>query len=222
MLKKKKIIHFLSFLLWLFFFSLLLFSSFFIWNLRLFLIFCHSLFPFSSSEISPLPFSFLFSITFFAPLSLSLSLRLDHCHWDRPSPWSLAWWRSYVSLASFFFFFWGLWIPCDLGCINRVDSSLHFFLESFMLILGIFFKSSIGSWWQLVDCCWWWWVVPMGDGGGLYLWVVVVGCACVWWWVYYNSVLMFVYGGRFLFCIFFYIDGFFNVFFNIFIYYFNI
>ena len=111
MLKKKKIIHFLSFLLWLFFFSLLLFSSFFIWNLRLFLIFCHSLFLFSSSEISPLPFSFLFSITFFAPLSLSLSLslslHLDHCHWDRPSPWSLAWWRSYVSLASFYFYFLG-------------------------------------------------------------------------------------------------------------------
>ena len=120
-----------------------------------------------------------------------------------------------VSLG-IFFFFGGLWIPCDcgwwwsfglipchLGCINRVDSSLHFFLESFILILGIFFKSSIGSWWQLVDCCWWWRVVPVGDGGGLYLWVVVAGCACIWWWVYYNSVLMFVYGGRFLFCIFF-------------------
>ena len=32
-------------------------------------------------------------------------------------------------------------IPCDLGCINGVDSSLHFFSESFVLILRIsFFK----------------------------------------------------------------------------------
>ena len=31
-------------------------------------------------------------------------------------------------------------IPCDLGCINGVDSSLHFFFfESFVLILDIFF-----------------------------------------------------------------------------------
>ena len=88
MLKKKKLFIFSLFFYDFFFFSLLLFSSFFLWNLRLFLIFCYSLFPFSSSESSPLPFSFLFSITFFAPLSLSL--HLDHCHWDRPSPWSLA------------------------------------------------------------------------------------------------------------------------------------
>ena len=36
----------------------------------------------------------------------------------------------------------GVWlISCDLGCINGVDSSLHFilFFESFVLILGIFF-----------------------------------------------------------------------------------
>ena len=74
-----------------------------------------------------------------------------------------------------------------------------------MLILGIFFLSSIGWWWQLVDFCWWWWVVPMGGGGGLCLGMVVAGCAmygggfvtgcvCVW--------------SGFLFCIF-YIDGFF-------------
>ena len=32
-------------------------------------------------------------------------------------------------------------IPCDFGCINRVESSLHFFFsESFVLILGIFLK----------------------------------------------------------------------------------
>jgi len=47
--------------------------------------------------------------------------------------------------------------------------------------------------------------------GGLLV-VVVVGCACEWWWVYYSSVLLFVYGDGFLFCIFFFIDGFFNVF----------
>ena len=50
--------------------------------------------------------------------------------------------------------------PCDLGCINGVDSSLHFFF---------FFLSSIGSWWRLVDYCWWWRIVPMGGGGGLCL-----------------------------------------------------
>ena len=87
-------------------------------------------------------------------------------------------------------------ISCDLGCINGVDSSLHFilFFESFVLILGIFFKVVLrvsGSWWIVV-----------GDGG-LYLWVVVASCAYVWWWVYYNFVLVFVYGGGFLFCIFF-------------------
>ena len=30
-------------------------------------------------------------------------------------------------------------IPCDLGCINGVDLSLHFFFESFVLILRISF-----------------------------------------------------------------------------------
>ena len=94
-------------------------------------------------------------------------------------------------------------ISCDLGCINGVDSSLHFilFFESFVLILGIFFKVVLrvsGSWWIVV-----------GDGG-LYLWVVVVGCAFVWWWVYYNFMLVFGYGGGFYF-VFFYIDGFFNI-----------
>ena len=62
-----------------------------------------------------------------------------------------------------------------------------------MLILGIFFE------------------VVLSGGNGLYLWVVVVGCTCVGWWVCYSSVLVYVYGGGFLFCIFF-IDGFFNVF----------
>ena len=47
-------------------------------------------------------------------------------------------------------------IQCDLGCINGVDSPLHFFFwESFVLILGIFFEVVLG-----------------GGGGG--------GCACVW------------------------------------------
>ena len=77
-------------------------------------------------------------------------------------------------------------IPCNLGCINGVDSSLHFFFERFVLILGIFLKkSSIGSWWQLVDCCWWWRVVLVGGGGRLCLCVVVglllfCACVCVW------------------------------------------
>ena len=49
------------------------------------------------------------------------------------------WWRSHVSLGSFFFFLFGYGfhvivggggvglIPCDLGCINGVDLFLHFF-----------------------------------------------------------------------------------------------
>ena len=60
------------------------------------------------------------------------------------------WWRSHVSFGGFVFSCGfhvivggggvGL-IPCDLGCINGVDSSLHFyFLESFALILGFFFS----------------------------------------------------------------------------------
>ena len=55
------------------------------------------------------------------------------------------WWRSHVSLAGFFFFLGcgfpvivgggvvGL-IPCDLGCINGIDSFLHFFF-SFLRVL---------------------------------------------------------------------------------------
>ena len=47
-----------------------------------------------------------------------------------------------------------------------------------MLILGIFFKSSIGGWWrQLVDFCWWLRVLPVGGGGGLCLGMLVAGCA---------------------------------------------
>ena len=47
-------------------------------------------------------------------------------------------------------------IPCDLDCINGVDSSLHFFFfESFVLILGILKK------------------IVLGDGGGR--WIVVGG-----------------------------------------------
>ena len=119
-------------------------------------------------------------------------------------PWSLASpMRSTggdaCNFGPFFFFGFGFHVivggggvrsnPCDLGCINGVDSSLHFF----------FF--------EVVLC-----------DGGLYLWVVVVaGCACVWWWVCYSSVLVFAYGGGFLFCIFF-IDRFFNIF----IYCFNV
>ena len=86
-------------------------------------------------------------------------------------------------------------IPCDLGCINGVDLSLHFFFESFVLILGIFFKVVLGGgggWWIVVG------------GGGLYQWVVIAGCACVWLWAFILN--------------FFYIDGlFFNVF-QIFLY----
>ena len=55
-------------------------------------------------------------------------------------------------------------IPRDLGCINGVDSSLHFFFffESFVLTLGIFLKTVLGG------------------GGGR--WIVVVGgrlCLCM-------------------------------------------
>ena len=33
--------------------------------------------------------------------------------------------------------------------------------------------------------------------------MVVAGCTCGWWlWVCYSSVLLFVYDGGFLFCIF--------------------
>ena len=61
-------------------------------------------------------------------------------------------------------------IPCDLDCINGVDSSLHFFfLESFVLILE-FFSVVLG-----VGGGWWWRVVPMvvGGAGGLCLCMVV-------------------------------------------------
>ena len=50
----------------------------------------------------------------------------------------------------------------------------------------------------------------MGGGGGL--------CLCRLW-VCYSSVLMFVYGGGFLFCIFFILMVFFKYFY---IYYFNV
>ena len=80
-------------------------------------------------------------------------------------------------------------IPCDLGCINGVDSSL-LFLE-FCVDFGDFF----------------FFFVVLGGGGGLYLWVVVVGllqfcaCVCVWWWVF---ILYFFYINSF-FLIFLYI-----------------
>ena len=124
------------------FFSFLLFSSFFLWNLRLFFIFCHFLFLFSSSF-----FSRIFTSPFFFfghSLSLCFFLRLDRCHWDWPLPWSLASpMRSTSGDACKFhllFFFFGCGfhvivggggvglISCDLGCINGVDSSLHFIL----------------------------------------------------------------------------------------------
>ena len=42
-------------------------------------------------------------------------------------------------------------IPCDLGCINGVDSSLqNFFFGEFCVDFRDFFKSSIGWWWQAV------------------------------------------------------------------------
>ena len=81
----------------------------------------------------------------------------------------------------FFFFFWGCGfrvivggggvrlIPCDLGCINGVDSS-HFFFKFFFIDFCVDFGDFFLE-------------VVLGDGGGLYLWVVVVGllqfCACV-------------------------------------------
>ena len=49
--------------------------------------------------------------------------------------------------------------------------------------------------------------------------LVVAGYACVGWSVYDCSVLVFVYSGEFLFCIFFMI---YLIFLNIFIYYFNV
>ena len=55
-------------------------------------------------------------------------------------------------------------IPCDLGCINGVDLSFHFFsflFKSFVLILWIFFFKL-------------YWVVI--EAGGLLL--VVAGCTC--------------------------------------------
>ena len=113
----------------------------------------------SSSESSHFPFFFPFF--FFLSLSLCLSISLSLLFSPpRPLPLRSAvavefgltnevnWWRSHVSFGSFFFFFFfsffgcgfhvivgggGVWlIPCDLGCINGVDSSLHFF---FLIVL---------------------------------------------------------------------------------------
>ena len=50
-----------------------------------------------------------------------------------------------------------------------------------MLILEIFFKSSIGWWWRLVDFCWWWWVLPVGGSCAWVWWWRVVLCISVWW-----------------------------------------
>ena len=72
-------------------------------------------------------------------------------------------------MSWFFFKLFSLISLCILGCINGVDSFIHFFFffwDSFVLILGIFFKVVLGgggSWWIFVG------------GGGLYLWVVVAG-----------------------------------------------
>ena len=141
MLKKKKNIFIFSLFFYDFFSSL---SCFFLLSLS----------GISVSSLSSVTPSFLFLLQkfhlslflFFFPL-LSLRLSLSP---PRSLPLRSAvamefgltdevdWWRSYVSLASFFFFFGcgfrvivggggvGL-IPCDLGCINGVDSSLHFF-----------------------------------------------------------------------------------------------
>ena len=43
-----------------------------------------------------------------------------------------------IACKVFLFFIFGLWIPCDLGCINGVDSSFFFFLE-FCVDFGDFF-----------------------------------------------------------------------------------
>ena len=59
------------------------------------------------------------------------------------------WWRSHISLGFFFWFGCGFHvivggggvrlIPCDLGCINRVDSTLHFLFGEFCVDFGDFF-----------------------------------------------------------------------------------
>ena len=113
MLKKKKFIHFLSFLLWLFFLLSLAFFFFlslespplpYLLSLPL---------PFFFFRIFTSPFFFSF-FHYFLCASLSLSLSPP-----RSLPLRSAvvmefgltdevdWWRSYVSLASFFFFFFG-------------------------------------------------------------------------------------------------------------------
>ena len=68
---------------------------------------------------------------------------------------------------------------------------IHLFISFYFIFLE--FCGDFGDFFEVV----------LGGGGGLYLWVVVGGYACVWLWVCYNFVLVFVYGGRFLFCIFF-------------------
>ena len=68
-------------------------------------------------------------------------------------------------------------IPCDLDCINRVDSSLHFYFffgEFCVDFVDFFFKVVLGSDGSR-------WIVVGGGGLYLWLWEVVEGCACVWW-----------------------------------------
>ena len=77
-------------------------------------------------------------------------------------------------------------IQCDLGCINGVDSSLHFFFfffKEFCVDFGDFLKNSIGWWWRPVDCCCWWRVVlvyggfhVIVGGGGVGLIPCDLGC----------------------------------------------
>ena len=80
-------------------------------------------------------FFFLFSFFFFLFLSaFSIAIEISRCHGVWPHWWG---WlvEMHASLVGFFFLvvdsMWlggggvGL-IPCDLGCINGVDSSLHF------------------------------------------------------------------------------------------------
>ena len=172
------------------------------------------LFFFISPEPPPLLFFlflfffsfFSFPVTFSAPsLSLFFSLSLPlGLFFSPPRPLLL---RSAVAVEfsltdeavaveisdsdlPLFFFSLRLWIPCDCdyGWVGSFSSS--FLLESFVLILGIFFKVVLGGGGG------WWRVVPVGGGGGLCLGMVVAGCAL------YGGVLLKVLSVFFFFSLF--------------------
>ena len=92
---------------------------------------------------------FLFLFFFFPSLSLSLSLSLLFSP-PRSLPLrsivivefgltdEVDWWRSHVSLAGFFFFF-GLWIPCDCGWWWSWVDSMWFGLYKWNWFISSFF-----------------------------------------------------------------------------------